>query len=162
MKMRALVLFFLLVGCLGSFREKPRPRVVFTWQEKANRAAVMVRDLGIDVIGEPVGPLPYSPNASTAVWLGINFPVDQVAEIIDISRTYYPELRYIALSDYGLEDPPAQVHSEMFIGGSTETALKLGLKAWTDADFKKLKTLKTKDEIFAMIRSKYGPRRTIQ
>ena len=162
MKIWLPVLFFLTAACLGSIRDKHKPRVVLSWHEKVNRAGVMIRDLGLDVLVEPPGSLPYSSNASAAVWLGVNFPVDQLADVMDIGRTYYPDLRYVALSDYGLDSPPAQVHDEVYIGGSTETALKLGLKAWTDQDFRKLRTLKTKEEVAAFVRSKYGPRRSMK
>lgn len=114
-------------------------------------------DLPVSI--EPAGPMPYSANSSAAVWIGKDFPVDQVGEVVDIGRTYYKELRYVAMSDYGIEDPPRQIHYDIMLGGSTETAMKLNLKAWSDADFKKLKAVKSKEELVALVRSKYGEKR---
>lgn len=162
MKRGLIVAFFVAagLGCLGQLMQNPKPRVMLAWQDKVFRCAVLVKDTGIDAIVDAPTPLPYSPNAAGSIWVGTQFPAEQVAEIIDIGRTYYPELRYVALSDHSMESPPDQVHHELYLGGSTETALKLGLKAWTDADFQKLKTFKTAADLHAFIRSKYGQRRS--
>lgn len=163
MKRGLIVAFFVAAGsgCLGQMLQSPKPRVLLAWQDKVYRCAVLVKDTGVEANVDAPTSMPFSSNAASAIWVGTRFPVDQIAEIIDIGRTYYPDLRYIAMSDYSLEEPPEQVHYELYLGGSTETALKLGLKAWTEADFRKLKTLKTAAEIHAFIRTKYGERRSI-
>lgn len=163
MKRGLIVAFFVAAsaGCLGQILENPKPRVVLAWQEKVFRCAILVKDTGIDAIADRQTPMPYSHSSAGAIWIGTRFPADQIAEIVDIGKTYYPELRYVALSDHSIENPPEQVHYEMYLGASTETALKLGLMAWTEADFRKLQTLKKPEEIHALIRSKYGPRRKL-
>ena len=163
MKRGLIVAFFVAAGagCLGQIMQNPKPRVLLAWQDKVFRCAILVKDTGIDAVGDNPTPLPFSPSAAGAVWIGTRFPADQIAEIVDIGRTYYPQLRYVALSDLSLENPPEQVHYEIYLGASTETALKLGLMAWTEADFRKLQTVKKPEEIHALIRSKYGPRRTL-
>ncbi|MBL8018357.1 MAG: hypothetical protein JNM27_01710 [Leptospirales bacterium] len=159
MKKVAIVLILCSSGCISQLFETPKPRVVLAWQEKVSHCAVFIKDMDLPVSIEREGPLPYSANSSAAVWIGKNFPPDQVGEVVDIGRTYYKELRYVAMSDYGIEDPPRQVHYDVVLGGSTETAMKLGLKAWNDQDFKKLKTVRTREELEALVRSKYGEKR---
>ena len=106
MKIWLPVLFFLTASCLGSIRDKHKPRVVLSWHEKVNRAGVMIRDLGLDVLAEPPGSLPYSSNASAAVWLGVS------------RRALYDKMR-----DYGLDGEASAMRTEAGIMGPRKVDL---------------------------------------
>jgi len=128
--------------------------VIFEHSEFAHRPEILVQDMGLDTAIAPVGDLEFAANASTAVWIGREFPFEKAIEVITISKRYYSELRYIALSDYKL-DPPDSAHYEIYVGGSTDTALRLGLKSWSDLDFKKLRAVQTREEYISLIESHY-------
>jgi hypothetical protein len=132
-----------------------RHAIVLEYNKNAYRAKILLEDMPVKVSIAPPGPLPYSPNASASVWVGSDFPFQDAVNAIAISRKYYPQIRYVALSDYRLERAPQGIHRELYIGGSTDTAVRLDLKAWTDADFNQLKKVKNKDELHSLIRSRY-------
>ncbi|MBX7058940.1 MAG: hypothetical protein K1X75_12810 [Leptospirales bacterium] len=132
-----------------------RPRVFLTYQDKANRMRILISDLQLPAIILPPDDLPYSANASGAIWIGVEFPFDKAQQIIKWARNYYSELRYVALSDYS--NPGAyRFQYELFIGGSTETAVRdLRLRAWTEADFRKLDQARNAEDFQSLIRSHY-------
>lgn len=132
-----------------------KPVAIFAAQDYASRCVILAKDLEINSYIQPYGEMPYSSNASAGVWIGTEFPVEIAIEIVSFSRKYYKDMRYFVLSDYKDPGAPRQIHHEMFVGGDTETALKLGLTAWTEKDFARLKSLKTKEEFHELIRSKY-------
>ena len=109
-------------------------------------------DLAVRI--QPRSRYPYSHNASTAIWLGVNFPHDKAIRMILWARNYYHELRYFALSDY-VSPGTKRYDNDLFLGGSTRKALKLQLIPWLSKDFKKLKKVKSKQQLHELIRSKY-------
>ncbi|MBI3394389.1 MAG: hypothetical protein HY042_00995 [Spirochaetia bacterium] len=148
----ALILGF---GCLPPVKKQSTHRVILAWQDTAYRCAILLEDMGVEVKVQPMSEMPYSSNGSAAVWVGTNFPFEKARDIIEVGRRYYTDLRYVALSDFRLR-APEQVHNELFVGGATETALfQLGLKAWDEKDFQKLKAVKTQKEFFQLICSHY-------
>ena len=159
MKFIILALCLLGAACLPGSRTR-EPLVVLTWHKGAYRLAVLLREeyklekSNLKVKIGPRDPLPYSHNASAAVWVGIHFPHEKAIEAIRFAKRYYKELRYFALSDRH-PDRREAFHYQLFIGGSTETALNMDLRAWTEEDFVKLETIKTKKKFHDLIRSKY-------
>jgi hypothetical protein len=73
-----------------------------------------------------------------AIWLGKKVQLETAQLIIKESKKFYPHLKYIKISEEDLGD-----HKQIYIGGSTESAVKrfnrLPLK---DSDFKQLETFK--------------------
>ncbi len=132
-----------------------RPAVILQFHRDAYRARILMEDLPVQVVISRPDPVPYSENASAAVWVGTEFPYEQAVEAVLISKKYYPQLRYFALSDYRLAKAPLSVHRELYIGGSTDTAVRLKLSAWNDSDFASLKKIRSKEEFHSLIRSKY-------
>lgn len=136
-------------------REPQEPYVTLTWQDRAGRMVILISDLKIPVSIQPRDAMPYSGNASAAVWVGEEFPYDKAIQILKWARNYYRELRYLALSDYASPGRNS-LRKELFIGGSTETAVeKLSLRAWTDADWRKLDSVNSQEAFHALIRAKY-------
>lgn len=134
-------------------REK-KLRVVLAYQDKARRCAMMLRELDVVVKIQPQSELPYSAHASTAIWVGTEFPYDRAIEVIGIALKYYEELRYVALSNHGW-NPPASIHQEIFVGGSTEAALRLRLKAWSRQDFEALSKIKSQEAFHQFIAARH-------
>ena len=131
-----------------------KPLVILEYSDFAHRPEVLIQDIGLDTAISPPGDLEFSANASAAVWLGKEFPYEKAIEVLLITKRYYTELRYIALSDYEL-DPPDSAHFEIYVGGSTDTAVRLRLKAWSNEDFQKLRSVQSREEYVAMIESHY-------
>ncbi len=144
-----------LSGCLPPIRGKRPFLVILTWQDTAHRAAILIEDLDVEVKIHPMLSVPYSSNGSAAIWVGVQFPFEKARDVIEISRKYYADLRYIALSDYRLENVPESVHRELFIGGETKAALDLNLQAWDEKHFQKLRTVKTAKEFYQLVCQKY-------
>lgn len=136
-------------------REPREPYVTLAWQDRAGRMVILISDLKIPVSIQPPDAMPYSGNASAAVWVGEEFPYDKAIQILKWARNYYKELRYLALAEYASPGRNS-VRKELFIGGSTETAVeKLKLRAWTDADWRKLDSVNSQEAFHALIRAKY-------
>ena len=146
---------FWLAPCAFGDRIPSKPLVILEYQDLAPRVAILVRDLGLGVRIRPPDPLPYSANASAAIWVGAKFPVDKAVAAIVAARHYYKQLRYVALSDR-LPNVPEAIHHQIFVGGSTETALRMGLLAWREEDFAALEKVKTAENLQALVKSRYG------
>jgi len=129
--------------------------VIISWQDKAQRLTILIGRLGNPVMLYSTDMSPYSDNANGSVWVGTDFPYEKVIELLKYVRSYYKELRYFALSDVLEEDSPKISSNALFLGARTEGAVKLKLKAWTSTDFEKLRKVKNKEEMHALIRSKY-------
>ena len=151
----SLLLPFLLSGCLPGMKKAPEPSAILTYQKDSYKVLILLRDQKINTTIAPIEPVPYSPNASAAVWVGIHFPYELAIKSIFYARNYYKEIKYFALSDKQ-GDPPDRIHYQIYIGGSTETALRAGLLAWTDADFKNLRKVRSQEQFHKFIRSKYS------
>jgi hypothetical protein len=89
-----------------------------------------------------------------AIWVGRRVPSKVATLAIKTAVKIWPHLKYIHLSD-NKEDPPDATHDEIFLGGSTETAKNLGLKAWTKEELLNLPEDKTIKEFQNVIKSKY-------
>jgi hypothetical protein len=136
-------------------KQPDKPMVIIGFTENGQRLALLLSDMKLRVRFEPPDEMPQSHLASASVWVGNQFPYDKAIDVISVARNYYKEMRYIALSEKSPAKPVSSVHNELFLGGSTETALRWNLKAWTENDFKALKKVKSQDEFHALIRSHY-------
>jgi len=95
-------------------------------------------------------------NESRAIWLGKNIPFNISKEVITDAISFYPHLQYIHISGDLREDPPARIHDNIFIGGSTSTAIEDYKLYPISEDFiLKISKLKSKDELYKLIRSFY-------
>ncbi len=135
--------------------DPPQIDVILTYQKRAYQLGVLLKDYKLKARVRPRSALPYSSNASAAIWLGRDFDYKQAVKVIKLARNYYKDLRYIALSDKQPDRPP-EVHKQLFIGGSTETALDMKLKAWTASDWDGLDLVKSKEALHALIKARYG------
>ena len=141
--------------CLSTPTKTGKFTVNFSWHERGKSLLILAKDLKLIARVQPRGPFPYSHNSNTAVWLGVDFPHDKAIRMISWSRNYYRQLRYIALSDY-VSSYTDRYDNDLFIGGSTRKALKLKLQPWTEKDFKRLKRVRNKKQLQALIRSRYA------
>lgn len=131
------------------------PRVLLARMDKAGRLVILAKDLGLPAQIQEPDPLPYSENASGAVWVGTRFPFEKAIKMMFWARNYYTGLRYIALSDY-VNTGTNRFDEDLFIGGATETAVtRLNLSAWQDADWQALSRVGSEAEFHALIRSRY-------
>ena len=90
-----------------------------------------------------------------AIWLGAQIPLKSAKDVIKMSHEFYPALKYIHLSNDGGDIPPDEVHKQIFIGGSTSAAQRLGCMRWEDEDFINLQNANSISELHKLIRSKY-------
>ncbi|MEQ9365295.1 MAG: hypothetical protein RIF32_13700, partial [Leptospirales bacterium] len=133
--------------------EQVGPRLLVARMDKAGRLMILANDLDVAGQIDAADPLPYSENASGAVWVGTRFPYDKAIKLIGWSRNYYSGLRYVALSDYVNRDTN-RFDQDLYIGGSTETAVtRLRLRAWQEADWQALKRAGSQEEFHAIIRA---------
>ncbi len=131
------------------------PRLLLTRMDKAGRLLILAGDLDIPAQIQDADPLPYSENASGAVWVGTGFPFDKAVKLIGWSRNYYTGLRYVALSDY-VDRNTRRFDQDLYIGGSTETAVtRLNLTAWTESDWRALSRVGSQEAFHDLIRSRY-------
>ena len=95
------------------------------------------------------------PAEHKSIWLGKDVPIDVARTVITMARQFYPHLEYIHMSDDGPPDAPEYVHQQIYIGGSTETAMGYGCRPLSAKDFEKIATLKTVSELHEFVRSFY-------
>lgn len=118
---------------------------------------ILIKDLELPVTIHPVGAMPFTQNSYAALWVGRRFPYQKLAEILEFARHYYTDLHYVDVTADG-NDLPDEEHFRVFIGGSTDAAIKRGLKPWTAADFDKLRLVKSQEEMIAFIEKMNGKR----
>lgn len=92
-------------------------------------------------------------NNHKAIWLGSEVPFEKAKDVILTAKEFYPHLQYISISDKK-RDIPEFVHYQIFIGGSTETALEDGLKPLKEKDWEKIEASKDLKELYSLIGKK--------
>lgn len=96
------------------------------------------------------------PEKCAAIWLGEDVPLDFAVGAIIIAYEHYPFLKYISLSRAG-DDGPEDLVREVFIGGSTETALEEGCVPISASLFKQAsRSFRELPELHAFIGRKRG------
>lgn len=134
------------------------PTVLLASHDKAGRCRILVKDLDLDVHFVPYGPLPYSENSTSAIWIGTHFPYKKAIDVLNYCRNYYPQIKYFAFSDH---TNPGRNRGkyELFVGAPTDRALCLGLRAFSLREKKKLLSSRSKEAFVKIIQSKYdGPK----
>ncbi len=94
----------------------------------------------------------YSLKGNKSIWLGYKYPFREAKEIILLAKEFYPHLSYIDYSDYN-SSPPPYIHHQIFIGGSTDTAVERDIKPLQIKDWEKLKTIDNPKEFERFIKS---------
>lgn len=92
-----------------------------------------------------------------AIWLGYRIPHQMAVSVIREAKKSLPHLKYIQISSDEALEAPDYVHSQIFIGGSTRTAVdRFMLRELSSDDFLELFKTKNKLELHKLIRSFYN------
>ena len=91
-----------------------------------------------------------------AIWIGSKVPSRIAIRAIKTATGQWPHLQYLHLSGDGGEEPPDEIHQQIFIGGSTNTAEQYGLESWTADEIEKIPDRLANDKFHDLIRTKYG------
>ncbi|EJM64578.1 hypothetical protein PMI29_03014 [Pseudomonas sp. GM49] len=89
-----------------------------------------------------------------SIWLGERVSSKVASEVIKIASEFWPHLKYIHLSSDG-DVPPDDVHDQIFLAGSSNTAMVLGLNPWSTSELSSLDGTLSLGDFHLMIRSKY-------
>jgi hypothetical protein len=121
-------------------------------------------DLIQDLIDQDLTAFLYEPDVnyeiqdpanSQAIWLGCYVPFEIALKAITTAYKHFPFLKYISINKED-SDCPEEIKYQIFIGGSTETALSDGLSPITAEDFKEAaKKFKNIDDLHYFIESYY-------
>ena len=113
--------------------------------KKLNREGCLA-EIYYDVTGKKT---PLKKNAEhEAIWLGKKVPLNLAVNIIKMAKNKFPHLKYVKLSS---DEAPAYVDYQIFIGGSTNTAVKQGLKALNQNDFERMYECESVEDLHAYI-----------
>ena len=91
-------------------------------------------------------------NEHSSIWLGDLIPLEMAIDVIKTSKKLMPHLKYIQLNNLFYE--PEYVRYEIFIGGSTQTAIERGLYEMKEADFNALYEMKDINQLHKYINDK--------
>jgi len=98
---------------------------------------------------------PYqSHSGQESIWLGSRVNPSIACQVMKAAIKKWPHLKYVHLSNDG-GDPPDEVHDQIFIGGSTNTAKQFGIRKWTNQDFAQLDDSMNLSELHSAVRDKY-------
>ncbi|MDN7131328.1 hypothetical protein JNO04_03070 [Halomonas sp. MC140] len=105
----------------------------------------------------------YQPNreayddlsSQEGIWLGCRVRPAVACQVVKAAVKQWPHLKYVHLSNDG-DDPPDEVHDEIFIGGSTSAAKRYGIQKWSTQDFENLKESMSRKELHKMVREMYS------
>jgi hypothetical protein len=93
-------------------------------------------------------------DSSQSIWLGSNYPFEQVKDILRVCFESNADIKYISYSDDSetlRRNPPKETHNNIFIGGSTNTAISDGCKPLNDKIKNKIINAKTNNELRELI-----------
>lgn len=90
----------------------------------------------------------------SSIWIGLRMPPFIVLEAIKVALVAWPNLKYLQLSGDGSE-PPDFVHDQLFLGGSTSTAVGRGLKSWSIEEINALNPSMSIKDFHDAIRKNY-------
>jgi hypothetical protein len=91
-----------------------------------------------------------------AIWIGSRVPPIVAISVIKIAIEIWPFLKYLHLSNDSMNRPPDQIHDQIFLGGSTSTAIKYSLLPWEIGEIKEIQEIEDLNSFHNIIRSKYG------
>lgn len=95
------------------------------------------------------------PDDQACIWLGERISAQGAIKAIKIATKQWPHLKYIELSTDGAS-PPDEVHYQMFVGGTTSTALRRRLLPWNTDEIMKLSDNLSRRDFHLAIRGKYS------
>jgi hypothetical protein len=89
-----------------------------------------------------------------AIWIGSRVPPRVAIKAIKAAGRCWPHLAYLHLTsdEYG----PDQINDEIFIGGSTSTAIRYQLQRWTRDEIQSMRDDPSPRDFRALIRRKYS------
>jgi hypothetical protein len=116
--------------------------------EKSANLLKVLKKKGIPAVLFPKNAQVVNEQTNRAVWIGKNVPLNMVKTTLLEAMKIYPYLCYFhVVGDRG-EAPPEKVHNTIHIGGSTEAALAMQLKAFDQTEMiKTLATVTTIEEL---------------
>ena len=85
-----------------------------------------------------------------AIWLGINVPIEIAKKVLLKSKSFYPHLEYIHISDDS-RGAPVHIMNEIFIGGAFSTVKEYKLKPIPKKDWLKIEKISTKEELHKFV-----------
>jgi len=91
-----------------------------------------------------------------AIWLGVRVEADIAILVIKIAIKVWPALKYIMIPS-DTSHPPDHVNDQIFIGGSSKTAIKQGIQTWSINEFMALPDDMKIGDFHQTIRGKYRP-----
>jgi hypothetical protein len=107
--------------------------------------------------GEESDRLEARPEDQAAIWVGAAVPPNIVVDVITIARRQWPYLRYVHLSSDGDSSAPEYIHTQIYLGGSTGSAITfLKCRPWDHDDFTRLSNAMTTEELHQYIRARYA------
>lgn len=94
---------------------------------------------------------PSTDENSKAIWIGADIDIETIKKVIKDAVRIYPNLKYISISNEYTDN----VRNEIFIGGSTETAISRNAKDLEEEDFKAIESVKNINELEQIITQKF-------
>lgn len=85
-----------------------------------------------------------------AIWLGRDIDIKTVKFVLQKAKEFYPHLKYISLSD---DNEPEDSHDQIYIGGSTHSALEFGCLPISDNEFEKIQSIENLEDLHKYIKS---------
>lgn len=91
--------------------------------------------------------IPSTDENSKAIWIGSDINIETIKKVIKDAVNIYPNLKYISISNEYTDN----ARNEIFIGGSTETAISRNAKKLEEKDFKEIESVKNIKELEQII-----------
>ena len=89
------------------------------------------------------------------IWIGCRVEADIAIRAIKIALGVWPDLKYVVISSDN-SNPPDYVNDQIFIGGSSQTAIEQGTNPWSIEELKSLNEDISINEFHRLIRAKYS------
>lgn len=96
------------------------------------------------------------PEQHESIWVGPRLSASYALKIINLAKNHWPFLKYIALAGDFRPSPPDYVAYQIYLGGSSNTAITRGQRPWMEDDFNGLHDQMSTEEFHNLIRSRYG------
>ena len=89
----------------------------------------------------------FADNESEAIWVGVNIDFETIKKVINDAVSIYPNLKYVSISKENKDNAA----KEIFIGGSTNTAIERNAKKLSTEDFKAIRNARNMQELESII-----------
>lgn len=115
---------------------------------KSGELLKALKNKGIPAVLLPKNRQVFDEQTNCAVWIGKNVPLDMVKTTLLEAIKVFPHLKYVHLVGDRGEVPPEKVHNTIHIGGSTDAAIAMELRAFDQAEITKtIVSVKTIEEL---------------